>query len=573
MSKITPKIQSLSAPGKDTIYIDVDDEITAVIDKITSSKAKIIALVLPKRATVMQSVVNMKLLKRSADEAGKHIVLITSEASLMPLIGLVGMHVASTPTSKPFVPDAPTITSDEPERVDEPLDIVDGTAQDEFDPSTAAATPVGVLAANEPESILMTDEPEADTINQKKSDAATGKPDKHLKVPNFNKFRIGVLLAILALILIITGWVFATVVLPKASVAITTDSTTITSDLNLTLDTAAKTLDADNKIVPATAQSVSKSYTQEAAATGQQNNGQKASGNVYFALKNCDQDTVNIPTGSAVSSGSSTYIIQSPLTLNSVTVGGKCNPTILQSEWSGTVKVVAIAAGTKFNVATGTSFSVSASANVTAKANEDIAGGTDEIVKVLAQTDIDGAKDKITSQETATVQAELVTLLKAKGVMPVPSTLLAGDQQVTTSAKAGDKVDSVKVTATVPYTMLGIKQADLKKLVTLNVETQIDEDKQKIIDDGVAKTKFSQQNPATAASAVVAAKVRSVAGPELDAVQLKKEIAGLKAGDIKELLQDRPGIVEVQVAYSPVWVTKAPKDIKKLTIIIDGVTK
>jgi hypothetical protein len=65
---------------KDTIYIDVDDEITTVIDKVLSSKSKIVALVLPKRAAVFQSIVNMKLLKLKTDNAGKNLVLITTES-------------------------------------------------------------------------------------------------------------------------------------------------------------------------------------------------------------------------------------------------------------------------------------------------------------------------------------------------------------------------------------------------------------------------------------------------------------------------------------------------------------
>ena len=75
----------MSATSKDTIYIDIDEEITGIIDKVRASDGKIVALVLPKRASVLQSIVNMKLLKRSADEAKKHLVLITSEAGLLPL--------------------------------------------------------------------------------------------------------------------------------------------------------------------------------------------------------------------------------------------------------------------------------------------------------------------------------------------------------------------------------------------------------------------------------------------------------------------------------------------------------
>src|SRR3990167_2395009 len=93
--------------AKDTVYIDIDDEITSVIDKIRASNHKIIALVLPKRATVFQSIVNMKLIKRTADDLNKRVVLITSEVQVLPLAGAVGLHAAKTLQSKPVVPPAP----------------------------------------------------------------------------------------------------------------------------------------------------------------------------------------------------------------------------------------------------------------------------------------------------------------------------------------------------------------------------------------------------------------------------------------------------------------------------------
>jgi hypothetical protein len=47
---------------KDTIYIDIEDDITAVIERVKGSPEKLIALVPPKGAA-LQSVVNLKLLK------------------------------------------------------------------------------------------------------------------------------------------------------------------------------------------------------------------------------------------------------------------------------------------------------------------------------------------------------------------------------------------------------------------------------------------------------------------------------------------------------------------------------
>src|SRR4051812_13479154 len=110
---------AMAANEKDTIYIDIDDEITGIIDKVKGSNGKITALVLPKRAAVFQSIVNMKLLKRAADESGKHLVLITTEAGLLPLAGAAGIHVAKSLTSKPEIPLGPDAEEDNEEAVDE----------------------------------------------------------------------------------------------------------------------------------------------------------------------------------------------------------------------------------------------------------------------------------------------------------------------------------------------------------------------------------------------------------------------------------------------------------------------
>ena len=109
----------MSTAEKDTIYIDIDDEITGIIDKLKSSDSKLVALVLPKRATVFQSIVNMKLIKRAADASGKNLVLITSEAGLMPLAGAAGVFVAKTLNSKPEIPVGPDQVDDSEETIDE----------------------------------------------------------------------------------------------------------------------------------------------------------------------------------------------------------------------------------------------------------------------------------------------------------------------------------------------------------------------------------------------------------------------------------------------------------------------
>jgi len=571
------KIQSASSvAGKETIYVDVDDEITAIIDKVSVAKGKVIALVLPKRCAVLQSIVNMKLLKRTADTAGKNLVLVTSEAGLMPLAGTVGLFVASTPTSKPSIPPTPAVISDEPEDIDEPLNIVDGTADaDDFDKKAAAGTAVGELAASKvdaddiDESIDMGDDEPAPVAA---APVAKTKKDRKLKVPNFDSFRKKLALGIAVLVLLIAGWIFAVVVLPKATITIKTDSSSIPTNVNLVLNANATKLDSVNGVVPATVQSQQKTDTQQVPATGQQNNGQKASGQVTFTLTDCNHATVTIPTGSGVSSNGHTYITQSSVTLSSVTVGGRCNPSSFSSIYSAAATVVALKGGADYNEANGASFSVSSSisgaSSVSAQASSDISGGTDDIVKIVAQSDIDGATSKITAENSDSVKQQLVSNLQSKGLQPVAATFSAGKPQVTTSAKAGDQADTVTVTSVTAYTMFGVHKSDLKTIVDNNVNGQLDKGKQVILDDGVANAQFTETSPASATTVNVTMHTKSQAGPQLDAAALKTALAGKKAGDVRSYIKATPGVTDVQVHFSPFWVNTVPGKASKVQIHI-----
>ena len=205
--------------GKDTIYIDIDDEITSVIEKVRGSSEKIVALVLPKRASVLQSIVNMKLLKRSADDAKKKLVLITSEAGLLPLAGAVGVHVAKTLQSKPEIPAALS-TEDDDEIASTTLDEAEGDSaagDDEITAETAGATSVGELAAASAagaaakddaiETLSMDDDDEVSAAEPAQATALAKKDkpakNKKLAIPNFNKFRLRLLL-IFGVLLIFT---------------------------------------------------------------------------------------------------------------------------------------------------------------------------------------------------------------------------------------------------------------------------------------------------------------------------------------------------------------------------------
>lgn len=560
--------------NKKTIYVDVDDEITAVIDKVRSAKESIIALVLPKRAAVFQSSVNMKLLKRSVDQDGKKVVLITSEASIMPLAGLVGIHVAHNLNAKPFIPKSAMSDQKEPLEVsatDEPIEI---------DPNAPIGSVTslgrfgeGALAAEkvEPEPIEIDNRPkvedDAAAVSAAMRSKSKSKKNNKLKVPDFNKFRVLLFAGggLLVLSLIFAWW--ALFIAPKATVTIKGETSDASLEFDITADTKATTLDEEDAIVPAKSKDLKKTDTEKVSATGQKDKGNKASGTM--TLKNCSSSdgAVTIPAGTGVSSGDFTFITQDSVTLDPslFTGSGSCKTDTKE------VGVIAQNGGDKYNISA-RSYSVAGYNGVVANGSA-MTGGTSQLVKVVSAADIDQAKQKLTSRQ-ASAADELKSSLKADGYIGMNETLTTNTPTFTPSPAVDSEAAEVTVTSETTYTMIGIKQSDIKTLIEKEAGKKLDTSKQKILDDGLADAIF-QIGAKKGTKIEFGVRTKVVAGPDVNQDEIAKEIAGKKRGEAEQLISARPGIKEVKIDTKPFFNYKVPKKTSKITFVIqqaDGTT-
>jgi len=76
-----------------TFYIDIDEEITSIVDRLKKSKTNEVVIVVPRRALLIQSIVNLKLLKKEADSQGKQVMIVTQDKLGKSLVEKVGMLV------------------------------------------------------------------------------------------------------------------------------------------------------------------------------------------------------------------------------------------------------------------------------------------------------------------------------------------------------------------------------------------------------------------------------------------------------------------------------------------------
>jgi hypothetical protein len=554
MSEAKPQ---LNPPGKETIYVDVEDEITAIIDKLEASKSKIVVLMLPKRATTLQSVVNMRLLKRAADSAKKNLVLVTSETALLPLAGAAGIHVAKDLKSAPEIPPSPMVDEEtEPPLPsdDEGEEAADKPAKLDYKRS------IGELAtAHEmDEAISIGDDEELPAPTAPKTAAEKAKSKQKLKVPNFERFRLLLFGGIAALIALIIFIFMAIFVLPKAVVAIHTASTPISANLTLSASDKYTALNQAANQIPASLKATKQSSNQQVNATGTQNQGNKASGTIKISAGPCSGDVPDdIAAGTGATSSGLTFITQKKASFSPVVSGGKC------TFQSNSVDILAQSGGSKYNGLT--SFTVS---GFSAAATSATSGGTDNNVTVVSQQDVDNARSKATSgQSSDDFTQKFLKQLDDQGFYVLKSTLKTEDPVVHATPGVGQPASTVNVSIDVTYTVLVVPKTDLKEVITNTLKEQIDESKQKINSNDVLKdasvTVQSQTGPAAATLNV---SETTDAVPIIDVATVKKQVAGQKTGNIKTMLTSYPGVKSVDVKLSPFWVSKAPKKQSKITI-------
>lgn len=535
--------------GKDTIYVDVDEEITGIVGKIQNSQKDIVALVLPKRASVLQSIVNMKLIKRTAEQNDKKVVLITSESRLLPLAGASGLFVAANLTSKPYVPISP---------------VIDGQGLGAEDGAIDPNTPVSEVAPDakfaDDDAIEIDNRPKPDAGSAAKG--AKSKKKKGLRVPNFGKFRTRLIIGVVAAIFLISGILWALLIAPKATVVLKTQTSELPVNVSFIADTAATEFDPEGKVVRGIVKETQKQDSEKVPATGQKDKGNKASGTV--TLKNCKKadGKVTIPAGTGVSSGEFTFVTSQAATLDASVFSG--GGTTCLSTATKEVSVIAQQPGDKYNLSP-RDYTVAGHSGVTGTGSS-MTGGTSQLITVVSQSDVDKAKERLNSKQN-TVQDEIVQELKKEGYVAITDTFQASPSNYIPSPAVDAEASEVTVNVTTTYKMNGAKEDDLKELVKKEVSDQKGEGTN-ILSDGLDTATFrpsSTTGRLSESQTAFTVNTTVVTGPVINEEEVKNQITGKKKGQAEDLLKQKPGVIEPSVELSPFWVSKIPKA-SKITI-------
>lgn len=538
--------------NKDVIYIDVDDDITAIIGKVKDSKEKIVALVPPKRIGVLQSAVNLRLLARAATQNSKHLVLISNNSALMALAAAAKVPVAKNLQSKPELAEIAALEIDDGE------DIIDGNQLPIGDHAKTVAGNDSAI-----EDALRADAA-GDTTSRATPPAPGQAPPKPrsksgMKVPNFNTFRKKLVLMIGGGVLLVAFLIWAIFFAPSATVMITARTSDNSTNAKVTLSQSLTT-DLSKNSIKAVTQELKKDVSVEFDATGKKRVGEKASGSMKLTRTSVSNKSITVPAGTSFTSAGRTFTSVEPATLEATTVGENGN---VQS--SATVTVQASEIGDEYNLSARpynsnmSGFSASGS---------DMAGGSAKEVKVVSADDIDKATEQLKRQDTDKYKKQLDDEFD-NSVTVLDSTFVVN----TGDAKASPAVDQeassgkAKLSGSVTYAMTGVDSSEFGRYLDSYFAKQIDanKDSQRVYDNGANKVSFtnvSASDGGFSANIVATAKI----GPKIDDDNIKNLAKGKKYGEIQSSIESIQGVDNVDIKFWPFWVSAAPNDTNKISV-------
>ncbi len=564
--------------NKDVIYIDVEDDITAIIGKIKASKEKIVALVPPRHSTVLQSAVNLRLLERMARGSSKQLVVVTNNQALMALTAAAKIPVAKNLQSKPELADIPALA------VDDDDDIIDGSQlpvgehvamSGTREPLIKPKSIIPVVDSNELAGIDIDGEPVNGAmagVATKTAPASSKKPKS--KIPNFNSFRkklfIGVAAALALTGLLIWMYGFA----PAATIIVTAKAAPTNITGAVTLGDSAAT-DFTKGVVSSVTQTIKQDNSVSFTPTGTKLIGNKAAGQVAF--QNCaDTSSITIAAGTTITSGDGhNYVTQEAATVpgGSGSFTGCTTPGV-----SAPVDVTAADVGAAYNQNAGTLFDVagqpscnpSAIAYFCAKSANGVAGGTSQTVPAVSQSDFDQAKAQLQGASQDAVKKALQAKFTSDEII-IGDSFTVTPGTPTASPAVGEALPdgTTKATMTISttYTMTAVPKSAAQAYMNAALTAQITDSKKQRIYPGNETISFSGYSAASNGVAA-SANINGVGyiGPNLQASDIKTQVAGMKTGQVQATIGAISGVNDVQVKYSYFWVTQVPNDPKKVTV-------
>jgi len=241
---------------------------------------------------------------------------------------------------------------------------------------------------------------------------------------------------------------------------------------------------------------------------------------------------------------------------------------ILPAKSSATVEVEAAEAGTEGNISAQrlnfVGLDEASQKLVYAEATEALSGGSGEEILVVAESDIEAAKDE--AAEAARGQAETAIKNELPGgwsLLDESWTAEIGD--FVTETKVGEKTASFDYVAKVTIRVMGFEQEVLQEKLRAELESQLNEEFM-LFPGQISYSKSVKDVDWEEGRATLSTRVTHTTIPRLSLDSMRAKIAGRSIKETQEYLEGLPGVRMVKIETWPFWVNSIPRIEKRVTL-------
>ncbi len=518
------------------VYLELEEEITSVIDKLRRTPTTEIFIVVPKKANLVQSMVNLKLLKKHAGMLGKEVTIVTADP--------VGLNLAQ----RAGLPARP--------RVDAPTELGENEE-------------INLKPKGDKESLRVRSYREIQRPAAKKKSnvelgrvPVRGEPKKPKTVSLISRRKIAlVLIIVLAVLLGAAAYVYF--YLPTAKLNLTLKTESITNDAKITVSESVSGPDSGTNQIPGKKYEVELEDSLKAPATGEKDVGRKAQGTI--TLYNTYQTTPRtiVPSRFQAADGK-VFRSNEAVTLPGYTDTGGGNKT----PGTVTLAVEAEEPGESYNIGP-TTFVLPAldpglKKEIYGKSSTAMVGGTSEMAKVVSEDDLKKAEETLLSR----IKDKAVSSFRDGDYTLVPAgsnvEIVAYEPKPAKDEKATEF--SLKIKA--KLTFLAFKEADLKSVAADDLKNVLPSDKFVVGDEAGDISYELSEDRIAEGSMVIYYHENKRFTPLIAKEKIKEDVAGLTAEEAKSKLGGKENVLEVTVDFWPFWVRRLPNDVNRITVDI-----
>lgn len=571
--------------AKKVLYLEIDDEITTIYDRLKHLKVKNIYIVVPKRALLFQSIVNLKILKRTAEELEKNVFIITNDQNGIHLANKIGLivydklegHEHPSLVSGKFMDDQ-DIT---------PLKASINTLDDEAPTKrTEKKLSIGELVQRQKEKLpFFTKKPPAP---KSKSVAEKKKDDKGklvLVAPN----RQALISLIIVSLIILLAIVY--VALPGATITLTPKSNILPTSVNITLaDIELNRAELDTNpfhIIPSytTTKIIKKVLTYQ--ATGAEFKGTNASG-IVTVYNNSDHNWTLVEKTRFQTQEGLIFRSQRAVSVPAARNGkpGTLDVAVIADEKDVSKKII----GDRGNIGP-TKFFLPAltpenQQQLYAENKQPLSGGTTNATRLISKDDLEAARAKMAQSLQDSAQAELEASVRERNDNQKTNLiLLTGYNAISTTEPKitippnleNQKLDSFEVQGEMTAVGTAYSKDDLMSILKTELKLKKSPEKRlAYIDENSLTYRIIETDTATKRIKLTA----TIKGLEEYEISPDKENGKRLIDKIKEhvlnkdkkeaelYIQNLPAIDKVEISSWPAWAPTLPGLPDNIKIVI-----